>query len=163
MNQEQIDEIVKECYMEIGNGKEWAIGGIGDVKEFARRLVAKLSDGQEPVLKVIHGEVCYKSTHDDQSFGMWVPVTPEYSPFQNDAKFYLSPPLTADTCEDTRKDAELYRKGLTAIAQLISESYGVAGLHRNGDVAPWEELRTGGRFEDWLLDFDNALTKEKTK
>jgi hypothetical protein len=47
--------------------------------------------------------------------------------------------------------------GLRAIETLIEESDGVAGLHLNGNVAPWEELRTGGRFESWLLPFDDAL------
>lgn len=30
---------------------------------------------------------------------------------------------------------------------LMSESEGVAGLHLNGDLAPWNELEPGGRFE----------------
>jgi hypothetical protein len=30
---------------------------------------------------------------------------------------------------------------------LVGESYGVSGLHLNGDVAPWDELLPGGRFE----------------
>ncbi len=30
---------------------------------------------------------------------------------------------------------------------LMSESEGVAGLHLNGDLAPWGELEPGGRFE----------------
>lgn len=55
------------------------------------------------------------------------------------------------------KRAEVAEIGLTAVLQLIDESYGVAGLHKNGDVAPWSELRTGGRFEEWLLDFDEAI------
>lgn len=33
------------------------------------------------------------------------------------------------------------------IWDLISESEGVAGLHLNGDLAPWDELLPGGRFE----------------
>lgn len=33
------------------------------------------------------------------------------------------------------------------INALVSESHGVAGLHRNGDVATWEEILPGGRFE----------------
>lgn len=33
------------------------------------------------------------------------------------------------------------------IQGLIAESHGVAGLHLNGDVAPWHELEAGGRFE----------------
>lgn len=38
--------------------------------------------------------------------------------------------------------------GLVADIQgLMSESHGVAGLHLNGDVAPWGELEPGGRFE----------------
>ena len=39
-------------------------------------------------------------------------------------------------------------EGLTGdIQDLIGESSGVAGLHMNGDVAPWGDLEAGGRFE----------------
>jgi hypothetical protein len=34
---------------------------------------------------------------------------------------------------------------------LIRNSEGVAGLHLNGDVAPWGDLLEGGNFEEWLL------------
>ena len=44
-----------------------------------------------------------------------------------------------------------------ALEQLESESEGVAGLHRNGDVASWESLRRGGAYEPWLLVLDEAL------
>lgn len=37
-----------------------------------------------------------------------------------------------------------------AILSLVSESEGVVGLHRNGDVAAWEDLLPGGRYETWL-------------
>lgn len=47
--------------------------------------------------------------------------------------------------------------GLLAVEQLIAESHGVTGLHLNGDVAPWDELRSGGSFEAWLFAFDAAL------
>ena len=47
--------------------------------------------------------------------------------------------------------------GINAVANLIDNSTGVEGLHLNGDIAPWNELRTGGRFESWLVDFDDAL------
>lgn len=36
---------------------------------------------------------------------------------------------------------------LDEVQDLIGESYGVAGLHLNGDVAPWSEIEEGGRFE----------------
>lgn len=52
---------------------------------------------------------------------------------------------------------DVLSRGITAVASLIDESEGVAGLHLNGDLAPWSELRTGGRFEEWLVDFDAAL------
>jgi hypothetical protein len=52
------------------------------------------------------------------------------------------------------------REALAAVASLIDESDGVAGLHRNGDIATWGELRTGGRFEEWLAPFDAALTHQ---
>ena len=48
-------------------------------------------------------------------------------------------------------------EGLVAVKALIDESRGVAGLRLNGDESAWAELRTGGRFEQWLLAFDKAL------
>ena len=38
---------------------------------------------------------------------------------------------------------------LRSFDDLVAESYGVTGLHRNGDVAPWNELLEGGHFEEW--------------
>jgi hypothetical protein len=46
---------------------------------------------QEPVaLKMVYGEVCCQSKHDDQSFGMWCPITEE--DFPNGTRFYTSSP-----------------------------------------------------------------------
>lgn len=56
---------------------------------------------------------------------------------------------------ERERDAAI--RGLNAVEALINESYGVAGLHLNGDVAPWSDLRTGGRYEPWLLAFDAAI------
>lgn len=66
------------------------------------------------------------------------------------------------TEQRTRADAaerrgEAMAKGLKAVEALINESHGVIGLHLNGDDAPWEDLRTGGSFEEWLREFDTAL------
>jgi uncharacterized protein YukE len=44
-----------------------------------------------------------------------------------------------------------------AIDGLIHSSEGVADLHGNGDVATWESLCKGGRFEEWLLPWSDAL------
>lgn len=52
---------------------------------------------------------------------------------------------------------EKQAKAIAAVVALIGDSYGVAGLHLNGDVAPWYELREGGRYEGWLADLDAAL------
>jgi hypothetical protein len=46
--------------------------------------------------------------------------------------------------------------GIKSVEELIADSEGVYGLHLNGDGAPWESLRAGGSFEEWLLDFDKA-------
>jgi len=43
-----------------------------------------------------------------------------------------------------------------SLDDLIAASTGVDGLHLNGDVAPWEELREGGNFQEWLQPFDEA-------
>lgn len=54
------------------------------------------------------------------------------------------------------EEIEKLAKGLRAVESLIGESEGVAGYHKNGDVATWEELRTGGRCEA-LTEFDDAI------
>lgn len=49
------------------------------------------------------------------------------------------------------------------VDELMFDSAGVAGLHLNGDVAPWEDLVEGGRFEEWLSgleDLRRALKNE---
>ena len=48
--------------------------------------------------------------------------------------------------------------GIKAAAELMDNSSGVYGLHLNGDNSPWEELRTGGYMEEWLVEFDDALS-----
>ena len=48
------------------------------------------------------------------------------------------------------------RKVAEDLVALIDDSHGVAGLHLNGDVAPWDELLAGGRFEDWLRSLRDA-------
>ena len=68
---------------------------------------------------------------------------------------------------DRAHDAELMVKylqsenerltaGIKAVRALITDSFGVDGLHLNGDVAPWETLEPGGMFEEWLTDFAAA-------
>lgn len=58
---------------------------------------------------------------------------------------------------DTRiKELE---KGLAAVQELIDCSHGVAGLHLNGELAVWDEILEGGPYEEWLVDFSNALNR----
>lgn len=49
--------------------------------------------------------------------------------------------------DEALKAADALAKDL---GDLIAESEGVYGLHRNGDPSPWSELLEGGRFEEWL-------------
>ena len=42
------------------------------------------------------------------------------------------------------------------VRALADHSYGVHGLHQNGDLAPWSSLFSGGFFESWLLSVDDA-------
>ena len=62
-----------------------------------------------------------------------------------------------EVCGQLERELAVARKGLEAVESLMNESHGVGGLHLNGDFAPWSELRTGGRFENWLVAFDDAL------
>jgi hypothetical protein len=56
-----------------------------------------------------------------------------------------------------KRRTEVYAAGLRDVLDLISQSHGVNGLHKNGDVATWSELRAGGKFESWLSAFDAAV------
>jgi hypothetical protein len=58
-------------------------------------------------------------------------------------------------CEDhkTRPVLSLVQAAATFVTDfdaLVGESQGVAGLHLNGDIAEWDELLAGGRFDEWL-------------
>jgi len=64
----------------------------------------------------------------------------------------------ADLLFNTVRTLHKMKAGISAIRSLINESHGVAGLHLNGDVAEWTELEQGGRFEEWLIKFNEAET-----
>lgn len=38
------------------------------------------------------------------------------------------------------------------VRDLMENSEGVAGLHMNGDLAPWSDLKESGRYSSWLGD-----------
>lgn len=65
--------------------------------------------------------------------------------------------LHADLLTQAADTIEMQAKAIAAVVALIGDSYGVAGLHLNGHVAPWHELREGGRYEEWLMDLDAAM------
>ena len=56
-----------------------------------------------------------------------------------------------------REEIARLRRAVDAVRALIAESQGVAGLHLNGDVATWDELLRGGRFEEWLGPLSDAI------
>ena len=51
---------------------------------------------------------------------------------------------------------EAVGKGIKEVRDLIDDSYGVVGLHKNGDTAPWQDLEPPGEFGEWLTCFVNA-------
>lgn len=72
-------------------------------------------------------------------------------------RIYMDPDIRFPECEKKYGcdveyvRADLVRELMVDIESLIMDSDGVVGLHLNGDVAPWEELLTGGRYEEWLV------------
>ena len=55
------------------------------------------------------------------------------------------------TRHEHRQMAAQNERLINCFTTLMENSTGVAGLHLNGDVATWSELKEGGRFEEWLL------------
>jgi hypothetical protein len=60
------------------------------------------------------------------------------------------------TIDELKAENDVLKKGIIAVRHLINESYGVDLLHLNGDISAWDELEEGGRFEEWLIDFNKA-------
>lgn len=65
-------------------------------------------------------------------------------------------PLKEQLAECQAREKVL-REALDVVAALIAETSGVVGLHLNGDFSPWSDLLEGGRFEEWLVGFSEAL------
>ena len=89
------------------------------------------------------------------------PDTYEGEYFQPSVKVYKK----NDVDEEIKKKDELLKemaealdKSVRSLSELIGYSRGVDGLHLNGDVATWESLRTGGCYESWLIEFDEAAS-----
>ena len=63
------------------------------------------------------------------------------------------PELTVEVARLRARNEALERvvkaaaSGASAVRSLMSESDGVDGYHHNGDIAGWDELERGGRFE----------------
>ena len=55
-----------------------------------------------------------------------------------------------------REENNRFRRAIGAVNELICHSSGVIGLHLNGNVAYWGELKRGGRYEGWLSDLSDA-------
>jgi len=69
--------------------------------------------------------------------------------------------------ESLRKQVEELRSHLTAVVEemnhLMNDSKGVAGLHLNGDIAPWASLLRGGEFDTWLSYLSDAAEYIQSK
>jgi len=66
---------------------------VQDLEAENARLKKALAEPEQVAFKVYHGELCYKSTDDDQSYGMWCPVDENYRPpFPDGTKFHPAPP-----------------------------------------------------------------------
>lgn len=66
------------------------------------------------------------------------PVTVELTP--NTEALIAASPTLLEALEQLLKDVD----------DLMGSSEGVAGLHHNGELAPWSELAEGGQFSDWI-------------
>jgi hypothetical protein len=112
------------------------------VRADEQSLAAQPAPVQPVALKVIKGELCYKSHEDDQSFGMWIPVTQEIDlPFVNDAEFYTTPPA-----------AQRAWLGLTdeCRKQMIQEGWReyIAGIDDGKTFGEWMSVATEAKLKE---------------
>lgn len=67
--------------------------------------------------------------------------------------------LLQKTIERQAIEIQQLRAAIASVEFLINNSDGVHGLHRNGQLCTWSDLREGGRYEEWLSDFDAVLER----
>jgi hypothetical protein len=65
------------------------------------------------------------------------------------------------TIEQLTKERDELIKVLERVDCLMDDSFGVAGLHLNGEIAPWDSLLEGGCYEGWLGDLVQVLARHK--
>ena len=58
---------------------------------------------------------------------------------------------------ELEKENKILKSAIGSVVELIDESVGVVGLHRNEDVAEWRELLEGGHLEEWLMEYSKAV------
>lgn len=66
---------------------------------------------------------------------------------------YHSPCPTPEQWAERERVLRALAKLYVDLKALIEDSIGVAGLHKNGDLALWHDLVRGGQFEDWLTSY----------
>ena len=97
------------------------------VEEAITAIKAALETKDEPVALVVYkGEICYKSTDDDQSFGIWCPVNYDSKhEFADGTKFYTTPPQRTWI-------------GLTAEEKSGQRPFGNGLLFNSAEAQVWE-------------------------
>ena len=78
---------------------------------------------QEPTLKVYKGEICYKSKDDDQSYGMWCPVTYDHQHGLPDGTQFYTSPQAAQPLSDEQKQEIHHETGAGHALISLVESY----------------------------------------
>jgi hypothetical protein len=70
----------------------------------------------------------------------------------------LPAPTLADALElpEIKALVENATRLVDDVDDLIAHSLGVAGLHLNEDLAKWDTITKGGRFESWLKSLEEA-------
>jgi hypothetical protein len=90
--------------------------------------------------------------HDDQLWSLESAVRPFNATRPAECSDGCPPQQVCDYCQiaslaQQPAAVELAARLVDELDGLVSESEGVSGLHLNGDVASWDELLPGGRFE----------------
>jgi len=86
----------------------------------------KLAKDAPVALEVYRGEICYQSTDDDQSFGMWCPVNYDSKHgFADGTKFYTTPPQRKPLTVEEIAKLDCYDH--LKFARAIEAAHGIKG------------------------------------
>ena len=137
-----------------------------------KEALAQPDQGEPVSLMIYRGELCYKSQEDDQSFGMWCPVTKDL-PFPEGTKLYTTPPQPKEPKQDPVAWMVWGENNVPSLTfKKPSDKYVFDSLYTTPPHRPWVRLtdeehmilytKANSGLHDWARAIEAKLKDKNT-